>query len=56
MPIPKPNMNIGSSTVLKSTVNIVSPIAIFGCPEALMTLFRPKYRWVTTLPSRIMNI
>ena len=38
------------------TVKMVSPIAVFGLPEALIRVFRPKYRWVTTLPMRIMVV
>ena len=54
MPISRPNMNTGSRTALKSTVNMVSAMAFFGCPEDLMAAFRPKYRWVMMLPIRMI--
>ena len=56
MPISKPKISIGSSIALDITVNSVSPIAVLGCPEERMRLLKPKYRWVTTLPKRIMDI
>ena len=39
---------------LEVTVNRVSAIAVFGFPEDRITLFRPKYRWVTAFPQAMM--
>ena len=39
---------MGSSIALEITVNNVSPMAVFGCPEERIRPLKPKYRCVTT--------
>ena len=56
IPISNTKMKIGSRIVLNTTVNMVRPIAFFGFPEERIAAFSPKYRWVMTLPIRMMVI
>ncbi len=56
MPMPSPKMKIGSMMLFDITVKSVRPIANLGLPAARMTLLSPKYRWVNTLPSRIISM
>ena len=56
IPIPKVNMNIGSRIVFEITVKRVRPIAVFGLPLARIKLLSPRYKWVTTFPSRMYVI
>ena len=45
---PKMAMGLTLFTVILNS--ILDPIFIFGFPDERMMLFRPKYRWVITLP------
>ena len=56
--IPQSNtkINNGASNTLIITVVIVAIIAFCGWPEARSTAFSPRYKWVTTFPSKITCI
>src|SRR5574344_957083 len=56
MPMPRANMNIGSSIAFDATVKSVRYMAVLGLPEDLMSPLKPKDKWVTTLPIRMMNM